>query len=242
MAACDASSFARGVVILSGVPAPVGHARGYFARPLRLLGSAHRELLGARFTVQAFLTQFRGRHVVLLEDNTRVEHLLRHFYSRVPALQQELRRLSAILTQDNITLESVRVALAQNHADAPSRYASTLRVVLSYVAFCRVESLHGPHTIDRFASWDTARCALFNCGYGDAHALAVHSFSHSDWASHNNYCQPPARLIPELLHFLLAHPCNATVCVPLLRSALWFLLPLPVYIVFLPATVLSLQM
>ena len=148
--------------------------------------------------------------------------------------------MSAILTQNNITLETVRVASAENPADAPSRYASTLRVVLSDVAFCRVESLHG--TIDRFASWDTTRCALFNCGHGDAHALAVDSFSQSDWASHNNYCQPPARLIPELLHFLLAHPCNATVCVPLLRSALWFLLPLPVYIVFLPATVLSLQM
>ena len=115
----------------------------------------------------------------MLEDNTRVEHLLRHFSSRVPALQQELRRLSAILTQNNITLETVRVASAENPADAPSRYASTLRVILSDVAFCRVESLHGPHTIDRFASWDTARCALFNCGHGDAHALVpvIHAAS-----------------------------------------------------------------
>lgn len=222
VAACDASSFAWGAVILSGVSAPSSHARGYFARPLRQLGSTHRELLGARFTVQAFLSQFKGRHVVLLEDNTGVEHLLRHFSSRVPALQQELRRLSAILTRNNITLESVRVSSADNPADAPSRYASKSRTTLSNVAFSRVESLHGPHSIDRFASWDTSRCSLFNCGHGDARALAVDSFAQSDWASHNNYCQPPARLIPELLHFLLAHPCNATVCVPLLRSALWF--------------------
>ena len=222
VAACDASSFAWGAVILSGVPAPLRHARGYFARPLRLLGSTHRELLGARFTVQAFLTQFRGKHVVLLEDNTGVEHLLRHFSSRVPALQQELRRLSAILIKNNITLESVRVASADNPADAPSRYTSKMRVIVSDVAFRSVESLHGPHTIDRFASWDTSRCDLFNCGHGDARALAVDCFSQSDWIAHNNYCQPPVRLIPELLHFLLAHPCEATLCVPVSPSALWF--------------------
>ena len=122
VAACDASSFAWGAVVLSGVSAPVGHARGFFSKPLRLLGSTHRELLGARFAVQAYLTLFRGRHVVLLEDNTGVEHLLRHFSSRVPALQAELRRFSAILYEHDITLETVRVSSEDNPADAPSRY------------------------------------------------------------------------------------------------------------------------
>lgn len=222
VAACDASSFAWGAVVLSGVSAPVGHARGFFSKPLRLLGSTHRELLGARFAVQAYLTLFRGRHVVLLEDNTGVEHLLRHFSSRVPALQAELRRFSAILYEHDITLETVRVSSEDNPADAPSRYVSLSSVVVQDWAFRRVHALHGPHTIDRFASWDTSRCELFNCGHGDARAVAVDCFSQSDWMTNNNYCQPPVRLIPELVHFLLAHPCDATLCVPVSPSALWW--------------------
>jgi hypothetical protein len=55
VAACDASSFAWGAVVLSGLPNPVYHARGYFSKQLRLLGSTHRELLGARFTIQAYV-------------------------------------------------------------------------------------------------------------------------------------------------------------------------------------------
>ena len=222
VAACDASSFAWGAVILSGVPTPVCPARGYFSKPLRSLGSTHRELLGARFSVQAYLTLLHGRHVVLLEDNTGVEHLLRHFSSRVPALQAELRRFSAILSEHDITLETVRVSSADNPADAPSRHVTLSRVFVQDWAFRRVHTLHGPHTIDRFASWNTTRCDLFNCGHGDARALAVDCFSQSDWAAHNNYCQPPVRLIPELVHFLLAHPCEATLCVPVSPSSLWW--------------------
>ena len=222
VAACDASSFAWGAVVLSGVPSPVCHARGYFAKQLQNLGSTHRELLGARFAVQAYIEQFKGRHVVLLEDNTGVEHLLKHFSSRVPSLQRELRRFSAILSAHDITLEAVRVTSLENPADAPSRHVSSSRMSLLDSSFSRVDAAFGPHSIDRFASWDSSRCEIFNCGHGDARAFAVDCFSQSDWPSHNNYCQPPVRLIPELLHFLLAHPCNVTVCMPHLPSALWF--------------------
>ena len=219
LAAVDASSFAWGGLILAGMSALV--ARGYFSKQIRGLGSTHRELLGVRFFVQALRKRFANRHVVLLEDNTGVEYLLRHFSSRTPALQAELRRLSAILAANNITLEPIRVASADNPADAPSRYRSATQLTLASGVFTRIQRMHGLHTVDRFASWHSTRLQLFNCGHGDARAAAIDCFTQLDWHKHNNFCQPPVRLISDLVHFLLAHPCDATVCVPHEPAASW---------------------
>ena len=79
-----------------------------------------------------------------------------------------------------------------------------------------------PLSIDHFASWDSSRFDLYNCGYGNAHAFAVDYFLHSDGSIQNDYCQPPIPRILELLHFLLTHPCNIALCTTHLPSALLF--------------------
>ena len=79
----------------------------------------------------------------------------------------------------------------------------------------------GPHTVDRFASSLNAQCPRFNALYHCPGVEAVDCFA-QQWQGENNWCNPPFGLMGRLWSLLREQRVEATVIMPVWRSATWW--------------------
>eukprot|EP00873_Tetraselmis_striata_P021064 jgi/Tetstr1/441328/TSEL_029579.t1 len=81
----------------------------------RDLHITYKELKAVRYAVLTFLSELRGRHVLLHDDNMGVIHILPDLTSRSPLLMTELWKLWFILDTNEISIIHP-CALHQDHS------------------------------------------------------------------------------------------------------------------------------
>ena len=64
--------------------------------------------------------------------------------------------------------------------------------------FQGIDSIWGPHTIDRFATHYNRQLPRFNSRFWNPNSEAVDAFT-CDWSGENNWLCPPVYLIPRVL-------------------------------------------
>lgn len=215
---CDASRLAWGGVLDGTVPAQgmwTGRERGRHINYLELLAVHH--------TLATFLDRLQGRSVLLWEDNMTVVHVLTNRTTRSPELMHLLRRVWYLLDSAGISLAVRYIASEDNSlADALSRGSPMDELRLLRGAFASLERRWGPHTVDRYATFENALLPRFNGLLPDARSDGAGALSQR-WEGENNYAFPPVTELPRVAQLLHEHPHVAcTVVAPYWPAQAWF--------------------
>ncbi|XP_043208488.1 uncharacterized protein LOC122374047 [Amphibalanus amphitrite] len=105
--------------------------------------------------------------------------------------------------------------------DALSRLPLRHEWYLHPEVFRQLDRMFGPHSIDRFATCTTALLPVYNSRFSDPGTAGVDALGQPDWAEHNNFVNPPFRLIPRVLDTIEAYRAVATLIAPFWPAQPW---------------------
>ena len=145
--------------------------------------------------------------------------------SKSSALQAEALAIFAMCVNNCIRIEPEWIPREQNQlVDYCSRIIDHDDWMLNPAVFGWLESLWGPHTIDRFANSVNAQVARFNSRFWTPGSEAVDAFT-CDWGEDTNWWCPPVYLVPRVIRHAQNTNAKGTLVVPQwLSSPFWPLL------------------
>ena len=127
--------------------------------------------------------------------------------SKKPSLHSIALKVFALSVQYHIRLESEWIPRKLNErADYLSRIIDLDDWMLNPVVFAELDGMWGPHTIDRFASFQNAQLPRFNSRCWNPGTEAVDTFT-VNWAGELNWWCPPIPLVPRMIRH--AKACHA---------------------------------
>ena len=183
----------------------------------------YKELLAVLLALQSFAFQIQGKSVQIMTDNSTTMAYLNNMGGPSALLTDLAEKVWAEALSLNVTLLASHVAgISNTHADALSRMPTQYEWMLHPTVFRYIDGLWGPHTIDRFASIATTQLPRYNSRFYDPMTQGVDALSQQDWAEHNNFVNPPFRLLPKVLAKVIQQKAYATVVAPLWPSQPWF--------------------
>ena len=212
----DASDSGYGAYVVS--PSIISN-HGRWAAPERQRSSTWRELTAVQRALADFRQQLSGCVLRWHCDNAAAVRIL-DFGSSKPHLQQIAYRIDQVCWCYNIRLFPVWIPRGQNRqADVLSkRSGAGDDWQLHPRWFHYLDSLWGPHTVDRFADNLNAHLPVFNSDRLCVGTAGVDAFSFS-WTGQNNWLCPPVSLILRVLDKVKADKAVATLVVPWWESA-----------------------
>ena len=219
----DASESGWGGFI-DGVPSSAAH--GYFSLVERLESSTWREARGVLELLRSHASAIRNKAVLLFTDN---ENVARYFAgggccgSRNPLLHRQLLSIFWLCLSLGVALSVQWIPRTQNEmADYLSKIVDFDDWKLNPRLFQIAEARWGAHSVDRFASHSNNMVALFNSYFWCPGSAGIDAFSQADWSSHNNWCNPPFKLMGRLLRLLREQGAVASVVVPVWPGQSWW--------------------
>jgi hypothetical protein len=214
----DASSVAWGAVLGDK------QAQGYWNQRLSYMPSNYRELMAIRLALVSFTTELRGKTVQILTDNITSAAYINFQGGPSQELTDVARAIWDHALQNNIGISAKHLAGSLNlEADWLSRLpVSPSEWKLNPRLFCYLNTLWGPHTIDRFSTMINTHLKCYNSRFWDPLTHGVDALAQNDWSSHNNFVNPPWRLLNKILDVVVAQGAAATIIAPRWPSQRWF--------------------
>ena len=146
-------------------------------------------------------------------DNQNVAHILR-VGSRKPHLHAVALKVFNMSIQYQIRLEPEWVPREMNErADLLSRIVNYDDWYLNPSVFAWLDSIWGPHSVDRFANHLNCQLPRFNSRCWSPGSEAVDTFT-VNWSAENNWWCPPVALIPRVIAHAQACGARGTLIVP----------------------------
>ena len=180
--------------------------------------STWRELDAINFALEAFANHLAGQAVACNTDNQNVVRIIQAG-SMVKELQDIALSIFLFTSQRQIHLNVPWLPRDQNsQADFFSKIVDFDDYSLHDEVFFHLESLWGPHSVDRFACSYNAKLPRFNSRFVQPGAEAVDAFT-QDWSLENNWLVPPISLIGRVLNHMKDCKAVGTLVVPLWKSA-----------------------
>ena len=123
----------------------------------------------------------------------------------------------------NITIRARYLQGQKNQvADKLSRRLDHHEWMLARSMIAYLDSLWGPHTIDRFASALSTQLPKYNTRYLDPNGMGIDALAQLDWGLENNYVNPPIRLLKSVMNIIRNQKAEATVIAPWWPAQTWF--------------------
>ena len=164
-----------------------------------------------------------GKTVQVLSDNITSVAYLNHMGGTVKELTLIAKLIWKLALDNKITLISKHLSGKSNtRADQLSRVKDKHEWMLSRPAFRMLDSVWGPHTVDRFASATTRQLPVYNCRYLDPNGMMVDAMAQRDWHEENNFVNPPFRMLSSVLSLIQEQKAHATVIAPWWPAQPWF--------------------
>ena len=218
-ATCDASSSGMGAAILG--TSLEAHAIWDPATAAR--SSNYRELKAVLFTLLSFLPHLKGKTVSLYSDNITTVANVNFMGSTHGHLTALARQIWSIAIKNSISLQVKHIQGRLNvQSDKLSRLPQKYEWSLHPNVFNYIDRVYGPHTIDRFASVNTFQIPTYNSRYLDPQSSGLNALEQTDWDGHNNFVNPPFRLIPEVLQVIIRQKAKATIIAPNWPAMPWY--------------------
>ena len=107
-------------------------------------------------------------------------------------------------------------------ADSLSRLPASYEWYLHPEVFQFIDKIHGPHTVDRFASILTCQLKRYNSLYLDPESEGVDALHQNNWDMENNYVNCQIRLLPKVINNIQLTQSKATVIAPYWPAKIWF--------------------
>lgn len=162
-----------------------------------------------------------GSIVKVIAESQVALQVVNALISRSAPLCAEVRRLYVVVQRLGITLDAERIPTAANvWADKLRRTKGSTEWILARNNFALLDSMHGPHLVDRFATWKTKIVPRYNSENLDPGRAPVDAME-QDWREVNNGAGPPFGKIPLMLNLIKDQAATATVVV-----SVWTALPL----------------
>ena len=187
--------------------------------------STWRELEAIRFSLLSFAPKIKGKSISWQTDNIAAKFICSSG-SNVPELQSLAISINDLSRLFKIDLEVSWISRRLNtSADYISKLVDTDYWEITNELFELIDGLWGPFTIDRFASYDNAKCVRFNSRFCVPGTEAVDAFT-QDWRFENNLWVPPVNVITRVLNVILSiKGIRGVLVIPYWRSAsFWSLL------------------
>ena len=184
--------------------------------------SNYREIMAVYLGLKSFAPHIQGCAVTVLSDNVTATAYLNHMGGPRRSMSQVAKAVWALAHQLDISL-TVRYLAGKDNvvADRLSRRSDPYEWQLHPHLFRHIDRVFGPHTVDRFASLQSAQLQRYNSALYDPAAEAVDALS-QDWTGEMNFVNPPFRLLPKVLRLISNQQVCATVIAPYWPSQTWF--------------------
>ena len=184
--------------------------------------SNFRELLAVYLALLSFRDSLFGKSLEILSDNVTVVALINKLGSSDSRLDAIAQNIWSFAFKYQLMLVAHHIAGCFNVCpDALSRIPLRHEWTLHSSVFQQLESIFGPHTVDRFASLSTARLPVYNSRFRDPATSGVDALGQRDWHQHNNFVNPPFRMVPRVLDVVEAQRATATLIAPLWPGQPW---------------------
>ena len=198
-------------------------ASGIWSSELHHMPSNYRELMAVHMSLLSFKDLIKGKVVQILSDNITTVAYLNHLGGHCLMLSDLAQAIWCTAKSINVTLCAKHLAGRLNCvADSLSRLSSQYEWMLEPGIFRVLNSMWGPFTIDRFASFLTAQLPRYNARFYDPHACGIDAMAQTDWNIENNFINPPFRMIPAILRKIQQTQATATLIAPWWPGQAWF--------------------
>ncbi len=213
----DASSIGWGAV-LDGA-----EASGVWTPHLANRPSNIREMMAVLLALLTFRNELQNKTVQIVSDNVSTVANMNYFGGPTYELTRIARAVWNLATRLKISLQARHLKESLNcQADRLSRTPDRYNWMLNPDVFCVIDRMFGPHTVDRFASIQNAQVQRYNSRFWDPLSEGIDALAQSNWGKENNFCNPPWRLIPQILHTIREQRAEATLIAPVWRCQPWF--------------------
>lgn len=211
----DASDLAAGAYVVNCMDS-VYHSN--WDEEDRTKSSTYREIKAVWLALRAYGSLLRHKSVKWFSDSQSCVQIVKAGSTK-KELQGYSIKIFQICLEKNIDLKIEWVPRSKNEiADNISKLHDTDDWEVSNDFFQHIDSLWGPHTIDRFASYQNRKVFRYNSKCYDFEVEAVDAFT-EHWGDTNSWLVPPISLVPKTIFHILACSANGTIIVPKWPSA-----------------------
>mmetsp|Transcript_27203 Transcript_27203/g.33009 ORF Transcript_27203/g.33009 Transcript_27203/m.33009 type:complete len:630 (+) Transcript_27203:1385-3274(+) len=198
-------------------------ARGFLTMEEREQSSTMRELIAILQVLRSFVQFVAGTVVHLYTDSQAAYHII----TAGASCKSHLHRIGVSLfwycVEHGIRLDVSWIPRDLNQlADHLAGIYDRDDWRLNPDWFRYLDGLWGRHTIDRFATHLNNLLDRFNSAWYCPGTAGVNCLRLLDWKDENNWCNPPFKLIGELVRVLRAQRARATVIVPYWTRQHWW--------------------
>ena len=160
-------------------------ANGQWSAEEAVQSSTWRELRAVKLVLKSFQSKLANKRVRWFTDNQNVVRIVQNG-SPKGVLQAEALDIFSVCVTNKIRLEPEWIPREQNEqADYYSSIIDHDDYMLNPSIFVWLDSLWGPHSVDRFASPANAHTDRFNSRFWAPGSEAVDAFT-CDWGDDNN--------------------------------------------------------
>ena len=164
-------------------------ATGCWSEADRKRSSTWREIRGTKLVLQSLVDSLKGKEVLHRTDNQNTVHIL-SVGSRKQDLHQDAIDIYKLCQQNNIRLSVEWVSRDDNvQADTLSRTEDANDYKLDPIAFNKLDKMWGPHTVDRFASYQTKLLPRFCSRFRNPGCESIDAFTVSWGNVFHTRCQ-----------------------------------------------------
>ena len=191
----------------------------------RSKSSTWRELAAIDFSLESFAPILEGSLVKWFTDSQTAARII-----EVGSMKLDLHRLVIKIFQfcaeHSIRLEVQWIPRTENEkADYISRLLDFDDWQITHDLFLSLEELWGPHTVDCFANYYTAKLPRFFSRFWNNPGVSGIDFFAQELSTENCLVVPPVSLVARVIHYLSLQKATATLVVPLWPSpSFWPLL------------------
>ena len=197
--------------------------QGYWDERMSLQHSNVRELTAVLLAIRAFKHAIQNKNIQVLSDNITTVAYINHMGGPIKQLTNIAKDIWKEAIHSNITITARYLAGKENiQADRLSRQLDKHEWMISRPLFRYLDSMWGPHTVDRFASAISTQLPVYNSRYLDPNGMKVDALAQPDWQQENNYVNPPIRLMSQILRIIQNQKAHATIIAPYWPTQVWF--------------------
>jgi len=180
--------------------------------------STWRELKAIEQAIFTFLDDLKGKNIKWFTDNQNCSRII-----KAGSMKQHLQRLAlsifSVCMRENISIEVQWIPRELNtKADYISKMIDHEDWGVSTEFFEFIDSLWGPHSVDRFASSLNNKTKIFNSLFWNPSTSAVDCFT-QNWAGENNWLVPPIYSVVKAIKHLVFCKSKGSLIVPRWVSA-----------------------
>lgn len=172
------------------------YAQGFWPNRIAHKSSNFRELLIVRLVLESFLPKVREKHIQIVSDNISTVAHLNHLGGPCYDLNQIAAGIWDLALQHNVTISAKHIPSQLNCVpDRLSRLNPLYEWQLHPGLFNLLDSVWGPHEVDRFATMANTQLPVYNSSFLDPYTSGVDALAQQDWTSLNNFVNAPFRLL-----------------------------------------------